>query len=153
AADRRDERKRTPDVAGRVAAISADGKTLTLEAGGRGEEPKKPEIKLTDKTRIEFSGILKDAIKTLKVGDQAAVSFAEGSRDTAASIQVQRPADLTGKITAVSADEKLLTLEVPGKGRNTPPLRVEIKLTDKTRIEAGGRGGEDRKLQVDHTAS
>src|SRR5208337_4865351 len=75
------EGRKAPDLSGRVAAISADGKTLTLEetAAARGEEPKKSEFKLADTTKIEFTGAFKDVGRTLKVGDWVAVYLENGA--------------------------------------------------------------------------
>ncbi len=59
-------------MSGRITAISADGKVLTVQTGGGGrggEEPKLTEVKLTDKTKIEFEGVGKDLNRKLKVGD------------------------------------------------------------------------------------
>ena len=55
------------------------GSTMSFEAnyvytGGRGEEPKKTEVKLNDKTKIEFAGVMKDIATKLKVGDGAVIT-------------------------------------------------------------------------------
>ncbi len=106
------EGRRKTDVQGKVAEF--DGKTMTLEVGGgRGEEPKKVAIKLTDKTKIEWTGPLNDPANKIKVGDTAVVTLQEGSADTAAIVQAQRKVDVTGKIAEVSADGKTLTIAIP----------------------------------------
>jgi RNA polymerase sigma factor (sigma-70 family) len=154
-----DERSRDPRPApafsGKITAISADGKTVTLEYGARGVPAQKVEVKLTDKTRVEFAGVLKELNLKLKEGDSAAVWLQEGSKDTAAAIQASRNADLTGKIVAVSGDEKKLTVEVPGRTRGAGPEKLEIKITEETKTLFGrGRGEpEEKKLLNDYLAS
>jgi hypothetical protein len=146
------EARKAPAFQGKITAIGDDGKSLTLETrAGRGEEPKTMVVKLTDKSKVEFAQPLKDLGKKMKVGDIAAVWLQEGSTDVVATLEVHRPPDHAGKITAVSADQKSLTLEVPPKERGAAPEKVEIKLTDKTRKGVGR--GEAVKMQVGHLAT
>jgi len=150
--ERQREPRNPPAFNGKITSISEDGKTLTLEfATARGEEPKKTTLKLTDKSTVEFARGQKDIFKKLKVGDTASVWLQAGSTDTVASLQAQRQPNLTGKIVGVSADEKLLTLEVPGRERGAGPDKIEIKLTEKTKKEPGR--GEEGKLQVGNLAT
>ncbi len=150
--ERRPEERRGPSFNGTVTAISDDGKTLTLEAAARrGEEAKKHTVKLTDKTVVGFAAVLKEQTQKIKVGDLVAVWLQEGSTDSAASLQVTRKPDITGRIAAVSADEKGLTLEIPSQQRGAPPEKIDIKLTDKT-VKAVSRGPEV-KLQAGNVAS
>jgi hypothetical protein len=136
---------------GRITAIADDGKTLTLESGLRGEVPKKMTVKLTDKSKVEFGVLLNDLGLKLKVGDIAAVWLQEGSTVTAALVQADRAPDLTGKITAVSADGKGMTLAGPVRNRDEGPTPIDIKLTDATKL-APPRGGVVLKPQVDYQA-
>ncbi len=101
AEDRNREPKKPADVAGSITAITKDGKMLTVRigGGGRGEEPKLTEVKLTDNTKIEFVGVGKDLNRKLKVGDGVDVMLDGGS---AGSIEATSAADLSGSITAVS---------------------------------------------------
>jgi hypothetical protein len=81
------EKKKAADLFGRIAAVSEDGKQITVESKKKGEaEVKKTDVKITADTKIEFVGV-EDAEKKLKVGYFAAVMFVEGSKDTAASIK------------------------------------------------------------------
>lgn len=151
----REERRRTPDFAGKITAISDDGKTLTLSSGGgRGQEqPKNVDLKLTDKTQVEFTGLLKNIAKKLKVGDTAQVWLQEGSKDTAGVIHATKNADISAKITAVSADGKVLSVETPGPGRGEV-TKTDIKITDKTKIGWNVRGAaEEQKPQVGYMAT
>jgi hypothetical protein len=157
----RDVRK-AADFQGKITALSEDRKVLTLQSRRRGEEPKKIEVKLTDKTKIEFVGVLRELGLKLKVGDGATVWLQEGSKDRVALVQAQREPDLAGTITAVSPQGKSLTLEVPSRDRREGPAKIDIKLTDKTKLafparrSAGPLGpgeDEDPKLKVDDLAS
>ncbi len=96
---------------------------------------------LTEKTKIEFIGAMKDLGGKLKAGDTVSLWLAEGSKEIAVAVHAQHNADVSGKIAAVSADGKTLTVEVPGPGRGEV-TKVEVKLTDKTKMGVGGRGGE-----------
>ncbi len=143
AEDRGREPRKPADVAGPITAISADGKVLTVRigGGGRGEEPKVTEVTLSDKTNIEFVGAGKDLKRKLKVGDAVAVSLEGGAP---ALVQVHSAADLSGNITAVSADGKTVTLEAPSRIRGEAPRKVAVKITDKTQmVKPATRGGED----------
>ena len=60
------------DLQGRQDVHGAD------RGGGRGEEPKLTEVKLTDNTKIEFVGAGKDLKRKLKVGDGVDVSLEGG---------------------------------------------------------------------------
>jgi hypothetical protein len=148
------EARKAPDFSGRVAAISADGKTLSLETrAGRGEEPTKSECQLAATTKIEFTGALKDLDRKLKVGDAVAVYLENG---TPGVVQVTATPDVAGKITAVAADGKSISVEKPGPGRGETTT-VEVKLTDKTRMftpeSRGGAPAPENKPQVGHSAS
>jgi hypothetical protein len=84
-----------PDLGGKITAVSADGKVVTIETqtpGGRGQEPKKNEIKIqvTDKTRLVESRHPNEDIKP-QVGHHAAVWLEEGSKDSAAALQSRKP--------------------------------------------------------------
>src|SRR5262249_58748697 len=77
--------RHSPDVTGTISAISADGKTITLEQRRRGEDTvTKTEIRLTPKTELEFAGTDKAEEKKLTIGYSAAVWLQAGSKDTAA---------------------------------------------------------------------
>jgi hypothetical protein len=148
------EARKAPDVSGRVSAISADGKTLTVDSVvARGEEPKKTEVKLVDSTKVEFTGALKDLDRKLKVGDGVAVFLDKGAP---VMVRVTAAADIAGKITAVAANGKSMTVEKPGPGRGET-TSVEIKLTDKTKMvtpqSRDGTPSPENKPQVGHSAS
>jgi hypothetical protein len=137
------EARKPPDVSGRVSAISADGKLLTVESGGgRGVDPTRTEVKLTDGTKTELVGPAKDLGRKLKVGDTVSVWLQGGSAE---SVQVNAAPDVAGKIASISGDSKTLTVEMPGEGRGEVK-KVEIKITEKTKqVTRPTRGGEDDK--------
>jgi hypothetical protein len=84
--------RRGPDLRGTITAISPDGKVVTLEKRP-GVDPTKVEIKLTDKTEVEFVGTEKAEEKKLTVGYYAAVWLQEGSKDTAVVVQAAKPGE------------------------------------------------------------
>ncbi len=149
------EARRGPDLSSKIKAVSADGKVLTLTAPSkiRGEEPINIEIKLTDQTKVDQGRRTRGPAdagedKMLKVGYVASVWLKEGSKDTAAALQVSPPRpDVAGEITAISKDGKTLTLQSPARGGGF--TNAEIKLTDATKIKVDGAAkGEDKKLKV-----
>ena len=144
-----------PDSSGTVSAISADGKILTVESKNRSGEATKIEVRITDKTKIEFvGGEVKD--KKFKVGNAVAFWLQEGSTDTAATVQVnlqRRSPDVTGTLSAISADGKVITLENRKRGE-AQTTTTEIKLTAKTEIElAGTDKAEEKKLTIGYSAA
>jgi hypothetical protein len=148
------EARKAPDLSGRVSAISADGKTLTVDSVvARGQEPKKTEVKLADTTKFEFTGALKDLDRKLKVGDTVAIYLDGG---TPVRVQVTAAPDIAGKITAVAANGKSITVEKPGPSRGET-TKVEIMLTDKTKMvtpqSRDGTPTPENKPQVGHSAS
>jgi RNA polymerase sigma factor (sigma-70 family) len=147
------EERRAADLQGNITAIADNGKTLTVaSSAGRGEEPKTTTIKLTDQSKVNFDAPLKDSGATLKVGDAISVMLQAGSKDTAASIAARRAANLTGKIVAVAADGKMVSIETPAQERGGAPGKVDIKLTDKTRTETA-RPSADQKPTVGYIAA
>jgi RNA polymerase sigma factor (sigma-70 family) len=138
---RREEAPR-PDLTARVVAVSADGNKITVEMPSRergaAQAPTK-EILLTDKTQQTYSQVGPDGAKPT-VGYAVRVYLVAGSQDTAARVeflgqqQEKRPAIVAGKVVAVSADGKVLTLEFdqPTRGREPEKRKVDIKSTDKT---------------------
>jgi hypothetical protein len=84
--------RRAPDLTGTISDVSADGKTVKLEIRKRGEDGVTThEIKLTDKTEIEFAGTVKAEEKKVTVGYVGMVWFQEGSKDTAAVFRAVKP--------------------------------------------------------------
>jgi len=151
------EARKAPDVSGTISEISADGKVLTVKtsAGGRGgEEPKFTAVTLNDKTKVEFDSVGKELKRKFKVGDAVAVTLDGGP---AGLVRVSSAPDVAGKITAVSANGKAITVETPAVGRTGEAKKFEIKITDKTyMVKTTTRGGEDiqsDRPEVGHSAS
>jgi hypothetical protein len=118
--------------------------TVVRAAGGGGGGNQAPltEVKLTDKTKIELTpGFVKELNRKLKVGDVITVTLEEG---VAGAVKVIMPAaDVMGRITAISADGKTLTLESPPQRRGDSAQTVSVKITDKTHsVKAPIRVGE-----------
>src|SRR5262249_43377013 len=76
--------RRGADFTPMVAGVSKDGKTITLDLplGRRGEEAKRIEVKLTDRTTIAYHNVGPGGAKVAE-GFRAAVWLKEGSKDTA----------------------------------------------------------------------
>ncbi len=129
-----------PALAGKVVAVAADGKAITVEVARRGdgrkpeEAPQKHEIKLTDKTEILFSDVGPGGAK-LAPGMQAQVWTADGSKDTAArvsltgTVSTRLPPDHIGRVTDVSADGKTITLAKRSAER--PEQTFDVRVSDK----------------------
>jgi hypothetical protein len=78
-------------VAGTIKAVSDDGKTLTVEAPGTKKKPgASHEVKVTDKTKVEYLGIDAKDEQKLLVGYGVTVMLEDGSKDTAGSIKVSK---------------------------------------------------------------
>jgi RNA polymerase sigma factor (sigma-70 family) len=123
-----------PDRAGRVVDAATDGKTFALEVAprGRGEQPGKEDIRITDKTQITYLTVGPEGDRPA-VGHAARVWLAEGSKDTAARVVFQgvpkeRHRTLYGKVAGVAEDGRAVTLETRGEGRS------DLKLTDRTEV-------------------
>ena len=138
--------EKKPDLVGMITAASPDARTITLEIAAqiKGEPATKKEVTFNDKTKFTYFGV--DAAgETPTVGYVALVWLAEGSQDMAAGIRLGRKdanpskaADFVGRIVAVSQDRKTLTLELDPKEKGEKSSRVEVKLTDKTKLSYFG---------------
>lgn len=129
-----------PSLTGKIVALAADAKSFTIATppANRGDEPGKQEVKLNDKTKLTFFGVGPDGAK-LSEGLTAQVWLAEGSKETAATVNLQgsqatnRTADLTGRVTGVSKDGATLTFVTPGVRREEGKT-VEVKIVAKTAL-------------------
>jgi hypothetical protein len=142
--------RRAPDVEGRVSAVSADGKTVTLQTppANRGDEPKKVDIKLVDATQINFSNVTPGGAQP-KEGYFAAVQLLAGTTDVAANVRFigadREAMDVAGRVSSVSSDGKIITVEMPPTARGEEPKRREIKLGDKARVVYNNVGPDGAK--------
>jgi len=85
-------------VAGTIKAVSDDGKTLTVEAPGTKKAPgASHEVKVTDKTQVEYVGIDAKDEQKLLVGYAVTVTLEDGSKDTAGSVKVSKETTATPK--------------------------------------------------------
>jgi RNA polymerase sigma factor (sigma-70 family) len=106
------------------------------------------DIKLGDKTDVVYHGVDPDGTKVAE-GFQAQVWLEEGSKDSAAHMSLrgvvrQRWSLVAGQVVGVGKDGKGFTLELPARGRELPE-RVDIKITDKTRVAYHGVGPDGAK--------
>ncbi len=107
-------------------------------------------MKLSEKTTLAFSNVGVDAAK-LTEGQQARVWLEEGSKDTAAKLDLkgvvpERWTVITGKVVSVAKDGTTITIEQPMTIRGGEPKRIEIKLSPKTKIAFNGVGPDEAKL-------
>jgi RNA polymerase sigma factor (sigma-70 family) len=135
------------DLPGKVVEVSGDGRTITLEQrplsrGDRlragGEEPKKVTVRLDDKTAVVYHNVPPGGTRVAE-GFQAHVRLKEGSGKVAARVNFigvvkEKWAPVGGKVVGVSKDGKTITLERRPQARGEEPGRLDVKLTDKTRI-------------------
>jgi hypothetical protein len=86
--------ERWKTVAGKVVAVAKGGRSFTVEAPVtvRGEEPKRTEVKLTDKTKVAFSGIGTGEAKVAE-GLAVTVRLLDGSADTASQALFHKPGE------------------------------------------------------------
>ncbi len=136
------------DVAGTVAAVSADGKTITVKLPRiKGEEEKSAPVKLVATTAIAYQNVRAGGAKPT-VGYAVAAWWAAGSNDTAKRIVfsgtegAKAKPSLAGTVEEVAADGKSFALLVPSTIKNEPGTTETIKLTAKTAISyvAVGKG-------------
>jgi len=140
-----------PDAVGKVVAVADDGKSITLEQGSqnRGEEPKRIDIKLGDKTAAVYQNVGSDGTRIVP-GLQARIWLEDGSKDRAGKalftgLPKERWTVVAGKVVAVGKDGKTFTLEQPSQARGEEPKRIDVTLTDKTRTAYSGVGPDGAK--------
>ncbi len=150
------ENRLGPDVSGKVTNLSKDGTTLTLEIG-RGESGKTVEVKLTVGTVLTYSGVVQGGtrptvgytadvwLERASKTDAAAINFRAGGR-AAESGRGTGQAAINGTLVAIGNDGKLLTVQKPAQERGGQAERVEIKITDKTRITYNNITADGAKL-------
>lgn len=145
-----------PDMTGRV--LATDGKTITVEtrSGGRGEEPTKETVKIGDKTTIVYHDVGPDGTKIAEKL-QVRIWLANGSKDTADRVLVtgvppERWTTISGKVVAVSADGRTVTLEAAPATRTEEAKRIDVKLTIETRVSFSGVGPDEAKVSEGYFA-
>jgi RNA polymerase sigma factor (sigma-70 family) len=147
------------DYSGKVVALDAGGKGLTLELQRRppgDAEGKRVEVRFTPRTKALFDSVPAGGAKPT-VGYRAEVWLAEGSKDTAVTVRYlgsrpNRAASLSGKVTAAAADGKSFTLETT-PARGAAAKTVTVKLTEKTRVTYSGVGPGGAKPTAGYRAS
>jgi RNA polymerase sigma factor (sigma-70 family) len=140
-----------PDLVGRVVESTPDGKsfTLAIPPAARGEEPRKVAVKFDDKAPVVYNNVPAGGAR-LGAGLHARVWLKEGSKDTADRVTFtgtvrERDPQVFGKVAAVSKDSKTITLELRGRGRDEDTPKLDVKITDKTRLAFYGVGPGEAK--------
>jgi RNA polymerase sigma factor (sigma-70 family) len=146
---------RLPSLSGRVVAVAADGKGMTLEVRPRGEAARKVEVRLTDRVEATYDQVGPGGARPT-TGYTARVWLKDGSADAAERVHylgidlTRRPA-LLGQVTAVAADGKSFTLR-PQLGAEELVKPVEVKMTAQTQVTFSGVGPGGAKPAVGDTA-
>jgi len=145
-------RRSREDTGGKVLEVSKDGKKITVEQPPkvRGEEPTKIELELGDKTAVTFHNVTAGGAKIAE-GMFARVWLEEDSKNKAARVVFAgsakpREQTIAGPVVATSKDGKTITLEQPPRQRGDDPSKVEIKLTDKTKLAFSGVAPGEAKV-------
>jgi hypothetical protein len=94
-------------IVGTIQTVSDDGKTITVAAPGKKKKKAGPttEIKLTDKTTVEYVGIEAKDDQRLKIGYAVTVTLDDAAKDTAAAIKVSKATDQPAKKKKKKADQ------------------------------------------------
>jgi RNA polymerase sigma factor (sigma-70 family) len=84
--------EKDPWIGGKIVGVAADGKGFTLELPihQRGEEAKRIEVKLTDKTQVVFVGVGPNGAKPTE-GYEARIRLDSAAKDTAVQVQLGQP--------------------------------------------------------------
>jgi hypothetical protein len=136
-----------PAVVGTVKALSADGKTLTLQPlpTEKNKEPTTIEVRIGESTKI-IPG--KEGGK-LAVGQTASVWLAKGEGGSAAAIQIGKPTEnpekkpekaapaLVGTVKALAADGKSFTVLAVPTEKGKEPTTIEVRISERTTITNG----------------
>jgi len=149
---------RQADVAGKVTHISADGSRFSIETAGvgKGSDAVTNDVRLTPASSVFFSAVTTGGAK-LQEGYEAQVWLDENARENAAIVRLSgheaaakkgndgKNVDASGRIVAVSADGKTITLETKATVKNQPAPRSDVKLADSTRLIYSGVGPDGAK--------
>ena len=143
--DTRTQEKRA-DLMGRVTAVSPDGHSLTLsmpprpgadgQPAARDAQGEQAVVLLSDKTKMLFFGV-SDGRAHPEAGQMAMVWLEEGTKDQAARVRFmkregeERP-DIQGRIVAVSADGRMVTVETRDDRGDKPTGKIDLHLAPYT---------------------
>jgi hypothetical protein len=138
-------------VIGRVLEVSADGTRLTVRSPARGRANAPPvEIVLTDKTKQTFFKVGPGGARPA-VGHTVHIWLEEGKATTAARVdftggtEERKPRMLSGRVVAVSADDRVITVEgrLGDRERDGGNQRMKVRITPKTQVIFNGvpKGG------------
>jgi RNA polymerase sigma factor (sigma-70 family) len=134
-------------IHGKVTDVAKDGKSFNLEVPtyGRGEEPKKLQVTLDDKSTVTYFNVGSNGASPT-VGYSAEVKLAQKGKDLASNVRFRKDTegrtrggrgDVAGKVVAVARDGKAITIELPrdpSQPRDADAPRAEYKFTDKTQL-------------------
>jgi hypothetical protein len=118
-----------PSLAGTVVAVSADGKTLTIETPPpkKGESSVQYTVKLTTSSRLSYENVPPNGKKPT-IGYQAVVWLVKGSKDTADQVRFTlKQVILLGIVKSTSSDGTSIDLQrSSGKNGELEIIRLRI---------------------------
>jgi RNA polymerase sigma factor (sigma-70 family) len=137
--------RRAADLLARVAGVSKDGKTITLQQPrrSRAEDARSIDVKMEEKTHVVFHNVAPDGARIAE-GLHARVWLKENSKDSAEAVHFigtqegqrrgEKGPDVAGVVVKVARDGKSITVVTTLRPRvaDEEPKKAEIKLEDRT---------------------
>ena len=162
----------SPDLSGRVVALSRDGKTLSLIPQNRGAGAPRDltppiDLQLDDSTQVVFNNVVAGGTR-ISAGQQAAIWLAAGSKDQAVKVSItgnvpERWETVRGTVVAISNNTNRITLEIPfpqvrGQAVAEGTKRIDIVLRSQDfaphcPMTFHGVGFNEAKLTIGYTAT
>jgi hypothetical protein len=142
--------EKNADVSGPVAAVSADGKTISLEgkATVKGEDPPRTEVKLADSTQVIYNGVPQDGAQpTEGYAAQAWLENGVAKRVVFNAWPKEKGPDISSRVVNVSTDGRVITVEVPSKVKGEGPGQREIAIDAAKVVYAGVHAGEAKPTE------
>jgi anti-sigma factor RsiW len=149
-----------PDFAGRLSAVSANGKEITVQLPPKkkGDPARTAIVKLSERSKIAYALVPFDAERPM-VGYTATVWLTHGSKEEAARITFTgkkadyHAPDLVGRVTAVAPDGQHFTLQLPPSKNGEPGRTTSVTIGKQTKIVYSKIEEKRQKPSVGFTAS
>lgn len=142
--------EKNADVSGPVVAVSADGKTISLEgkATAKGEDPPRTEVKLADSTQVIYNGVGQDGAQpTAGYAAQAWVENGVAKRVVFNAYPKEPGPDISSRVVNVSADGRVITVETPSKVKGEGAGQKEIVIEGAKVVYMGVHAGEAKPTE------
>lgn len=134
--------EKKPMFTGRVTALSADGKRLTLEGKPPkpGVAPEQREVEITNQTQLVYYGVVNGGDRPT-VGYSAVAWLDKDALTKAILIEFgEKQPHVSGRVASVTDEGRSLTLEIFHKG--AAPTHRTIAVSDRTRVSYNVESGE-----------